>query len=227
MSIKRFLLVFLIISMAGCTDDDSANNPLIVGDDCVLGTGAITTEDRDLGNFTGIENATPGNVFITQGPLEPVRLVGPSNILELVRTSINNNTLNIRIDGCVDLREGIDIFVTIPQIDRLLITGVGNMTTENEIDADDLEITLAGVGNFSLQGSTNELFVSLFGTGDINAFGLTTDICDINISGVGNAEVFVNNELDVTITGAGTVFYRGTPTVTSTITGDGSVIDAN
>ncbi len=227
MSIKRILLVSLIILMAACTSDDSVDNPLIIGDDCILGTGAITTEDRDLGDFTGVQNATPGNVFITQGPLEPVRLVGPSNILELVRTSVDNNTLNIRIDECVDLREGIDVFVTIPQIDRLLITGVGNMTTENEIDVDDLEITLTGVGNFDLQGSTNELFISLIGTGDISAFELNTDICDINISGVGNAEVSVNNELDVTITGAGTVFYRGTPTVTSTITGDGSVVEAN
>ena len=227
MRINKILFACLVFYIAACTGDDSANNPLIAGDDCLRGTGALTTESRDLGNFTGIQNTIPANVFITQGPLEEVSIEAPSNVLDVIRTSVDNNTLNIRIDQCIENLERVNIYVTIPEISRLVLTGVGNMTTENEIDVDELEVTLTGVGNFNLQGTAVELTIDLLGVGSVDADLLNSDICDVDISGEGNVEVFVNNELDVTITGIGSVFYRGNPTVSSTITGNGSVVDAN
>ena len=227
MLIKRLIYTVLVLVLGSCTSDDNDANPLVVGDNCLRATGSVVTEFRDLGNFTGIQNAIPANVLITQGPVEAVRIDAPANILEEMITSVDNNTLNIRINQCIDDLDNVNIFVTIPEIERLLLTGVGNMSTTGSIEADELDITLTGVGNFSLKGRADILDVMLTGVGDINAFQFETDICNINISGVGDAEVFVNDELNVTITGLGSVFYLGTPTVTSTITGTGSVIDAN
>lgn len=226
MCIKRILLASLIVVTSACTDD-TVTNPLIVGDDCLRGTGDVITENRDLGDFTDIQNAIPANVFIEQGPLEAVRIEAPSNILEEINTTVDNNLLNIRINKCIENLEGVNIFVTIPQINRLVQAGVGNMTTVNEINVNELDVILTGVGNFNLQGFANDVIIALDGVGDIEAFSLNTDICEIDITGVGNVEVSVNDELDVTITGAGFVYYKGNPTVTSTITGDGSVVDAN
>ncbi len=227
MLIKRVFYPILLLLLAACTSDDSNSNPLLVGDDCLRGTGPVVTELRDLGNFTGIQNAIPANVLITQGPVEDVRIDAPANILEEIVTTVDNNTLNIRINECIEDLDNVNIFVTIPEIELLSLTGVGNMSTTESIEAGELEITLTGVGNFSLKGRADMLDVFLTGVGDINAFQFETDICSINISGVGDAEVFVNDELNVTITGNGSVFYLGTPIVNSIITGTGSVIDAN
>lgn len=225
--IRKALYVLSVLILASCSDDDNVTNPLIIGDTCLRGTGAVITEMRDLGNFTGIQNAIPASVFISQGPVEAVRIDGPSNILAEIITTISNNTLNIRIDECIEDIGSIDVYVTIPNIERLIVTGVGNMSTTEAIDVDELNITLTGVGNFSLEGTANEMDISLMGVGDINAFQFNTDICNIDISGAGNAELFVNDELNVIITGTGSVFYLGMPSVTSTITGDGNVINAN
>ena len=227
MIIKKAIYIVSILILASCTDDDNVTNPLIVGDNCLRGTGAIISEMRDLGSFTGIQNSIPANVFVSQGPVEAVRIDSPSNILENIITTVDNNTLNIRVNECIEDVDNIAIFATIPDIERLVITGVGNMSTTGAIDVDDLNILLTGVGNFNLEGSADELEISLMGVGDINAFELNSNICNIDISGVGNAELLVNDELNVTITGAGTVFYRGTPSLTTTITGDGAVEDAN
>jgi hypothetical protein len=41
------------------------------------------------------------------------------------------------------------------------------------------------------------------------------------------AEVHATQFLDVTISGLGSVYYKGHPTITENITGGGSLIDAN
>jgi hypothetical protein len=44
---------------------------------------------------------------------------------------------------------------------------------------------------------------------------------------VGDCEVHVLNELNVTITGVGIVYYKGNPTINSSVTGMGQFIDSN
>ena len=226
MKIKGLLLSFLIVILCSCSDD-SADNPLFAGDDCLRGTGEIVSEDRDLPNFTAIINTIPADVFITQGPLEDVRVEARSSIIGDIRTVINNETLTIRVEDCIEDLGNVDIHVTIPEITDLTITGVGNMNAVNDLVVTDLDLSITGVGNFDLKGKAQNLDIELTGAGLINAFPFETDVCDISISGAGDAEVFVNDELNVTITGVGDVFYQGTPTVTSNITGTGSVVEAN
>lgn len=227
MRIQRYFYTITVLILLACNNDDGTDNPLIVGDNCLRGTGPVVTETRDLGNFSRILSSVPANISISQGPVEPVRIDAPSNIFEVLITTVNNNTLDIRINECIEDLDNVHIFVTIPDIERLVLAGVGNINTSEAIDVDDLELSLTGVGNFSLKGRTENLNINLTGVGNINAFQFISDTCNINITGVGDAEIFVNDELNVTISGAGTVFYLGMPTVSSFITGNGSVIDAN
>ena len=220
-----YFILFLIVG--GCNDDDDSNNPFMFGDNCLRGSGAVISETRDLGDFTRIQNSIPADIFITQGPAEPISIEAQANILEQMMTTVSNNTLSISFDDCVEDIDDISIFITIPDITGLTLTGVGNFNTEGAIDVDELDITLTGAGNFNLEGTADILNISLTGVGDVNTFPLNTNICNVNLSGVGNAEVSVNDELDVTITGVGSVFYRGEPVVTTTITGSGSVINSN
>lgn len=64
------------------------------------------------------------------------------------------------------------------------------------------------------------------GAGNILAFDLISETTIISLSGTGKAEVYVDQLLDVTITGAGSVYYKGKPTIIQNITGSGSLIDA-
>ena len=50
---------------------------------------------------------------------------------------------------------------------------------------------------------------------------------DVTISGSGDAEVTVSDDLDVKITGSGDVYYKGNPDLDVNITGSGEVINAN
>ena len=226
MKVNAILLSIILVIMSACSDD-SVDNPLIVGDDCLRATGELVTEDRTLPNFTTIVNTIPADVFITQGPLEDVRVVARSGIIGDIRTVINVETLTIRVEECIQDLGDVEIYVTIPEVTELNITGVGDMTAVNDLMTTELELVLTGVGNFNLRGESQSLNINNAGVGMVNAFPFETDLCNITISGVGDAELFVNDELNVTISGVGDVFYKGSPTITANITGEGSVMDAN
>ena len=65
------------------------------------------------------------------------------------------------------------------------------------------------------------------GASEVESFDLLTNSTAVNIIGAGNCEVNAQNDLDVSITGAGIVYYKGNPTITQSITGLGQVVDAN
>ncbi|MEN8789223.1 MAG: head GIN domain-containing protein [Flavobacteriaceae bacterium] len=226
MNLREIFFLIILAVFVACDKSDT-DNPFVVDDDCLRGSGANVSETRELGNFTGILNTIPANVFITQGPLEAVRIEAQANILEVLKTNVENNTLSIEFDKCIKELNDVSIHVTIPEINKLILTGVGDMNMIGDIDVAVLDISLTGVGNFNLQGRAETLNIQLIGVGDVSAFPLLADIGNVNISGVGNTEVFISNELNVTITGVGTVFYKGSPDISSTITGDGAVINAN
>jgi len=90
-----------------------------------------------------------------------------------------------------------------------------------------LEVNLAGSGDIFLRGFADHTDLTISGSGTIHAYDLEQNNCLVNISGSGNMYVFVNELLDVHITGSGDVNYRGTPDVRTRITGSGSVINDN
>jgi len=57
----------------------------------------------------------------------------------------------------------------------------------------------------------------------VNAFDMEVKDCTIRISGVGNCEVNVSDNLDVIVSGVGNVSYMGQPALISDISGVGNV----
>ena len=52
---------------------------------------------------------------------------------------------------------------------------------------------------------------SISGSGKVLAAELETNRCDVRITGSGDVEINVKDELDANITGSGSVSYRGNP----------------
>ena len=227
----RFFLIVLVVLFMSCSNDVNIDFPgtnFPPGtNNCILGQGSITSESRTLANFNSINTTIFAEILLTQGPLADVVIEGQQNIIDQILTEVVNNELRITLNRCVNIAQAVKVHITIPEISKLTLTGSGDIIAQNDFDLSDLNVTLTGAGNFNLRGMSTNLDVILTGVGDVNAFDLETDVCDVRITGVGDTEVFVNNELNVTITGTGSVYYKGSPSITSSITGVGSVIDAN
>lgn len=233
----------LALTASGCFFDFDDDTPF----SCVRGEGPIVTETLDVDPFDGIDLQLSATVFITQGSPQSVTVEGKANIIDELERDVNGNGVwQIETDDCVRDLDDLRIFITVPDIRRLKISGSGEIISENvlvadnidleingsgdmdvALDADDVIGRISGSGKMVLEGEANDLIYRISGSGDLLAFDLLARTADIEISGSGDADVRVSDDLRVRISGSGDVRYKGNPTLDVSISGSGRVINAN
>lgn len=213
---------------------------------CVNGNGPIVSVDLDLPQIDAIHLTLPGKVFITQGSEQSVRVEAKQNIIDELELNVNNGLWRIDTDRCVKDIDDFKVFITMETVTELAISGSGDITSENflivddldlrisgsgdmdlGIEADDIDADITGSGDMALEGLGDFFDTRISGSGDIRAFDLEVDRAKINITGSGDVEIRVITDLDVRISGSGDVEYKGNPSVDVNISGSGRVVDAN
>lgn len=232
----------IVISFSSCFHFDDDGGIF----DCVKGTGDTVTETLDMPMFNSIKLDISADVIIEQGDGMEVKVEGQANVIELIELDVQNDTWEIEFNECVKNHDDLKIFVTMPDIKELRISGSGVMTSTNFLEGEDIELKISGSGDMDLglnyeevkskisgsgkirlEGETEFFDVEISGSGDVRAFDFKADKCEVQIKGSGDVEVFVEEELDIKISGSGDVFYKGNPLINVDITGSGDVIDAN
>ena len=213
---------------------------------CVRGNRSTVSRDLNLPNFTGISLEIPAEVILTQGDTRRVTVEGESNVIAEIRTSVRNGVWEIEFDHCVRDFDNLVIYITMPDIRSLSISGTGSITSKNillvndinlsisgtgkidaGIEADDIFSRISGTGDLFLEGKANNLEHTISGVGDLQAFKLLTRSADIRVSGTGDSEVTVSDNLKVRISGSGDVYYRGKPQIEVSVSGSGRLVNAN
>jgi len=238
------LFVLTLIPFIGCDDDDDINGSSIP---TVEGSGVMTTAYRDVGAFNSVEMNIVGQITITSGASNICSLTVDDNILRYIRTTVSGNRLIISGPRDVALTD-YDLTVKLMMIDleAIDLNGVGAVTSLNQFVADDVSVSVEGVGsvnldlnvdlltstgdgvtNLVLAGSAAKHICIMGDNANISSFNFLTDTTAITLEGAGNAEVTAFRRLDVTIRGSGSVYYKGYPAINTVITGTGQVIDAN
>ena len=193
----------------------------------IRGTGSILTESRNHNNFTGVTVFGSASVQIAQGTTFSVDVKGYGNLLPYYETRIVNNKLEMGYKNNVNVKnDNIQVFITMPSINSISLHGSGNISTNGVFAGNtNFEAFIAGNGNINFSSGTTQNFKStIAGSGNIYTLNMVADKAETNISGSGNTEITANNELKVTIAGSGDVYYRGTPVITTSISGSGAVI---
>ena len=172
------------------------------------GIGAITTNTLQVDDFNSIELLGADNVFISYGTEQEVTVTGHSNIISRIQTEVSNGTWFIELErGSYGTYE-LTYYITVPDLEEVRSIGSGNVTVTDPISVDQMKVSLEGSGSF-------------FG------FPLSASTAMVDIMGSGECEITVNNDLDVLIEGSGSVYYKGSPSIQSDITGSGRVVNAN
>ena len=242
-NLKSFLFIVLTIVVA-TSCQDRGNNGLF---DCIKGEGNTVTEDLVIEEFHSIRLRGSSNVFITQSSDFQVTVKGQQNIIDNIELNVKNGEWEIEFEECQRDFTKLEFYITIPEVKSLEVSGSGDIIGENDftvgdidlkvdgsgsiqvtvIDAQDVDARISGSGKIDVKGSANYIGSKISGSGDLEAFDLETNIGNINISGAGDAEVTVFDELDVKISGSGDVNYKGNPLVNVDITGSGDLNNSN
>lgn len=182
--------------------------------------------------FSAIESDAVANIYYTQSPDTRVRIMGNSSETDIVSMNVENGVLYLKRQNDNE-NQKVDIYISSPQIERLVLTGVGNFSFENAVEGKMLEIRndgvtnvvanhlmlthliveSNGVGNITLGGKTNSLQITSSGVGNVHAHNLDANTVITTSLGVGNVYCYATEAVDLTANGKGNIFYGGNPSI--------------
>jgi len=161
-----------------------------------------------------IESNYPINVYVTTPIIKKASLSG-SGYMSI--DSLNTEYLEIVLSGSGE----ISGYATASSL-TTNISGSGNISLEAYTNS--CNAGISGSGNINLVGETLSGSFTISGSGQINAFSFSQNECIAKISGSGNMNLNVIDFLDVTISGSGSIYYIGDPSINVSITGSGELI---
>ena len=194
----------------------------------VTGEGDLRTETRTTGSFSGMDSRISGNVFYVQGNEHKIELTAQQNVLNVLETSIINNKVIIKFknDVRVRSREPITIQITAPSLSSLSASGSGNVTVLSPLTSNTLYFSLSGSGNMVLPMVTaSHLEATISGSGNISIGGGTATTSQYKISGSGGieAERVLVKAAVATTSGSGNVKLHASENLNATLSGSGSI----
>lgn len=205
------------------------------------------TEIRELGEFNSISMRGIGKLSIKQGKNQEVTLEGDEIAISRITTNVMDGKLVIDIgrDWVEKLSAGFDfltdhdicIAIVVKDLKSLEVAGAADIEVD-PLKTDDFELKLIGASNIKVEGlkanslkaelpgagkirvdgEVNDLSVVLAGAGNFSGHQLKSKNTKVVLSGVGSAQIWVTDELDVTIAGVGSVEYYGSPAIKQSLT---------
>ena len=244
MYIKNNLFLTMFIALVCCA---SCNNDKVIKQE---GPSSIVTPT--VGSFTTIQAELPLKMSITiqKGAKTAVKLRGLSNILDHIKTKVENNILFISsdVDGhtSMDSRD-VAVEVTMPELTSLYLSFWANAEVHGLITGTDFKLDVSGnsvvsiddiktdkffykaVGDSKLdvyKGTTRLAMFSSNGDNNINAYSLQATEANISMKGQGKCEVTALEKLTTDIGSSCALRYKGHPQISKNPEG-GTLYDAN
>jgi len=214
---------------------------------CCLAAGAQASEGKlyTPGPFEKIAIGGAADVKLVQGSEDQVFIAGDADVQKGVRVSLEDNTLTVQS------KEGwkfwtssrLQISVTARKLSSISLAGAANLHAPgplaaerlvvklagtgqarlDDVTADSLQFSMAGAGEAQASGRVRELTLHVAGKGRLQAENLQCQQANVSISGLGNATLWVQEELRIKIAGAGFIDYWGRPSVKPTVAGTSSI----
>jgi hypothetical protein len=191
----------------------------------IKGSGVVASETRHVSGFDAIQLAGSADVTVSFGDSESVVVEAEDNILPLIETVVRGSELVIKwkpMTSGADT-EPVRVTVTMKSLKAASLPGSGNITIA-DMDGGAVELDLQGSGNITADGIVDSVSTKLGGSGNIMCGDLQAKSAAVKLPGSGNVTVFASESLDVTISGSGSVTYRGDPAeFTQSVTGSGII----
>jgi hypothetical protein len=156
---------------------------------CIKGDGDVRTEEFHLPTITGVKLSGIGEVIIRHGDTQEIIVETDDNLMDYLETDINGGVWDIEFERCIRNVTRLTVYITVPEIEKLIISGSGSIIGEDAFVGDELEATVSGSGNIDFDFTGNIVEASISGSGHIDLFG-SADFMDVNISGSGDVRAF-------------------------------------
>lgn len=234
---QPFFIVIFLFLLSSCN----------LGLNIKKGNGNIITVQKDISDFSGLEIGGNYKLSLEEGNAPSLTIKTDENLLDFINVESHNDKLYINNVHTLKSTDGIYIYITYKNLNEISCSGTSFIKNKGSLKTDHLKVDMSGAGAVEMDLEVNNLDVDLSGAGmvkftgyaenenfdisgagGLKAFNLKSNNCDISLSGIGGAEVFVTEKLDATISGIGGISYRGQPNIIERhITGLGKIKQSN
>lgn len=175
------------------------------------GSGNVTSEKRDLSGFKSVDVGGVYQVEITAQKEFGVEVLADNNLLPLIKTEVDGDTLRIDTTRRISPSSPVRIRISAPDIENLQVSGVANVTV-NDLKNTSFAIDSSGASKITVTGETANLTIDVSGAAKIDAENLKAENASVDSSGASKINVNVSGELRTDLSGASKVVYTGAPT---------------
>jgi Holliday junction resolvase len=196
----------------------------------IRGNGNVVEETRAVDNFSKIKTSKGANVYISQGDVEKVVVKADENIVDFIRTEVEDGVLIITNTRPIRNATSNKVYVTVKEIEKISAFAGSNVYSETQLKNNRLELSSSAGSNIKLDLSTREIKVSasaganVYLKGEtenfeasasagsnIKAEGLKTKKCQAKVNSGENVYITVTDVLDARASSGGNIFYCGNP----------------
>ena len=237
------LVTSAIMLLAGFAPVEADNLFSIFGRDYIDGSGDLITEERDLDEFTSIENSGPFDLFVTVGEDQSLAITIDDNLMDVVQTRVRRGTLEIYSKHNFKSHRRSRIDITVPKLEELTVDGSGDIEVTNvqseefdieisgsgdvdltEMNAGEMYISIDGSGDVRADGQAQQLEIGINGSGDVDARRLEAEDVTVKVHGSGDVKVFASESFYGRVYGSGDITYWGNPeNESSRVSGSGDI----
>jgi hypothetical protein len=226
--LKPIFTLLISINLMACTTHVKTGD----GSHEVNKNGSEVSETRQVTAFNKIEMDGVFNVYLRQGDTESLIIEADKAVAAHIISEVKNETLKLKMEDDTDFGdiEPVKIYVQVRDLQSLSNKGVGTIKCEQALKLDQfmlssegvgaIDLTLSAnrlvvksetVGAITLAGKVTEVDITHNGVGVLQAFELLTRNLKLSSNGVGAAEVYASESIDIEAKGVGSVQYKGNP----------------
>lgn len=229
---QNYLLVLITLLAVSCNQ--------LFGE---RGNGNRITEIVAVADFERLEIAGGFEVMLSSTTTGNITIEVDENLLRYIKVGVNEGTLTVDTDRRLDSEDGVKLIIPVNNLSVLTSSGASEIKSDGPIRSESLVIELSGAGRLELilesktvsvdlsgasmvqlEGLAQMLSVDMSGAGSLDASKLITEVCTVQISGVGKALVHATESLEASVSGLGKVEYLGDPkSVKGDVSGVGDV----
>ncbi len=196
--------------------------------------------DLAIEPFHSIVVMGAADVKLSQGPQA---VSYRTNRYTEVQAEVKDEVLLLTIKSNRARNAEADIFITIPEIQKITLSGAADLEAIGVLNAKDLQIVQSGAADIklnlqaetisiqssgasetSLSGAVTNLNLNIQGASEVDADKLQAQHVDVVAAGASDIEIYATQTLAVQAMGASKVEYHGNPTLTKNITAGMSVV---
>ncbi len=196
----------------------------------VQGNGQVKKETRETAPFEALDISGGYEVHLRPANYSSLTIEADGNLLEHIETYVKDGTLHVSSDVSFSRYRELDLYITLENFKGLESSGAVEVSGQGMLRGEDIEFDLSGAAEVELElqaetiegefkgacevvlsGITDRLDIKTSGAVEFDGENLKSRKCRIKMSGAGEAVVYATEELDIEVSGAAEIRYKGQP----------------